>query len=149
MSAKQSLNHNLSKTGWSWGLRLSDWFQWANDLCCRRASWRREAFRCARGWKADGFSGTWIGDTVRQWLFRPTRAVKLGHIEGADPFVCSRRQMRRPCPLSRTDKSSQSPWFPFQGFALFIATAGTREAGTERQLHSVDARRDKTRDDEF
>jgi hypothetical protein len=37
----------LSKAGWSWGWCLSDGFQRANDLDCRRAARRRKAFRCA------------------------------------------------------------------------------------------------------
>jgi len=39
------------------GLCLSDWFQWANDLDCRRASRRRKALRCACRWKADCVCG--------------------------------------------------------------------------------------------
>jgi len=51
------------------GLCLSDWFQRANDLDCRRASWWWKAFRCACGWKVDGVCGTRIGDSILRFAF--------------------------------------------------------------------------------
>jgi hypothetical protein len=47
------------------GLRLSRRFSGANDLDCWRASRRRKALRCARGWKADGVCRTRIGDSLK------------------------------------------------------------------------------------
>jgi uncharacterized protein YhaN len=43
------LRRILSKAGWSWGLCLSDQFQRANNLDCRRTPRQRKAFRCACG----------------------------------------------------------------------------------------------------
>jgi len=54
---------NLKESRMELGLRLSDCFQRMNDLGCWRTSWRRKAFRCARGWIADSVSGTRIDDS--------------------------------------------------------------------------------------
>jgi len=51
---------------------LSDWFQQANDLDCRRTSRRRKAFRCARWCRADCVFGIGKSD-----LCRPTDWTNL------------------------------------------------------------------------
>jgi len=53
MKSWEIIAYNLSKADWSWGCVSAVAFQRARDLDYRHASRRRQAFRCASGWKTD------------------------------------------------------------------------------------------------